>query len=63
MFDTLERRYLIGLAEEFKRHGLTSQETENRIHAEVGYFCTANRIRCAVRFVYDPCDVHSAAIF
>lgn len=63
MFDALERRYLIGLAEEFKGKGLTRLETEKRIHAEVGYFCTANRIRCAVRFVFDPCDVHSAAIF
>ena len=63
MFDTLERRYLIGLAEEFKCSGLTRRETEKRIHADDGQFCTANRIRCAVRFVYDPCDIHSAAIF
>ena len=53
MFDALERRYLLKLALECRRNGLDAAETRHRISARIGAMTGDNRLRCAIRHVFD----------
>ncbi len=54
MFDTLERRYLLKLAFDCRRKGLTPGDTRRIMRQSIGDFTSDNRLRCAVRHVFDP---------
>ncbi|MEL6464193.1 MAG: hypothetical protein AAFQ58_04415 [Pseudomonadota bacterium] len=53
MFDTLERRYLLRLAVECRRKGLSAAETRKVMRRSIGYFTGDNRLNCAVRHVFE----------
>ncbi|MEL6619748.1 MAG: hypothetical protein AAFP16_12780 [Pseudomonadota bacterium] len=53
MFDRLERRYLLKLAHDCRRRGLSAAQTRKTMRASIGAFTGDNRLRCAVRHVFD----------
>ncbi|WP_299298255.1 hypothetical protein [uncultured Tateyamaria sp.] len=53
MFDALERRYLLKLAFDCRRKGFTARETRAVMRNSIGAFTGDNRLRCAVRHVFD----------
>jgi len=53
MFDALERRYLLKLAFDCRRKGLSAAETRKVMRRNIGYFTGDNRLGCAVRHVFD----------
>ncbi|MEO0401992.1 MAG: hypothetical protein AAF214_06420 [Pseudomonadota bacterium] len=53
MFDALERRYLLKLAFECRQKGLGPRETRQTMRNSIGAFTGDNRLRCAVRHVFD----------
>ncbi|WP_299151640.1 hypothetical protein [uncultured Tateyamaria sp.] len=53
MFDALERRYLLKLAFECRRKGLSARQTRITMRNSIGAFTGDNRVRCAVRNVFD----------
>lgn len=53
MFETLERRYLLNLAFDCHRQGLSAQETRRKMRDSIGAFTGDNRLRCAVRHVFE----------
>ncbi|WP_157598833.1 hypothetical protein [Tateyamaria omphalii] len=52
MFDALERRYLLKLAHQCRRQGLSAGETRKIMRRNIGYFTGDNRLTCAVRHVF-----------
>ena len=56
MFDTLERRYLLKLAFDCRRKGLSAAETRKIMRRNIGHFTGDNRLSCAVRHVFDDTD-------
>ena len=52
MFDALERRYLLKLAHQCRRQGLSAVETRKIMRHNIGHFTGDNRLNCAVRHVF-----------
>ncbi|WP_415404613.1 hypothetical protein [Tateyamaria sp. SN3-11] len=52
MFEQTERRYLLKLAFDCRRKGLSAQETRTLMRNSIGAFTGDNRLRCAVRHVF-----------
>ncbi|WP_415919373.1 hypothetical protein [Tateyamaria sp. SN6-1] len=53
MFDALERRYLLKLAFDCRRQGMTARQTRKVMRANIGAFTGDNRLICAVQHVFD----------
>jgi len=53
MFDALERRYLLKLAFDYRRKGLSAAETRKIMRRNIGAFTGDNRLICAVRHVFE----------
>ena len=54
MFDALERRYLLQLAFDCRKKGLSAAETRKVMRQSIGAFSGDNRLRCAVSHVFSP---------
>ncbi|GGX41702.1 hypothetical protein GCM10007385_06580 [Tateyamaria omphalii] len=52
MFDALERRYLLKLAFDCHRKGLSAAETRKIMRRNIGHFTGDNRLTCAIRHVF-----------
>ncbi len=53
MFEETERRYLLNLAYACHQKGLSAPETRKIMRGQIGAFTNDNRLRCAVRHVFD----------
>ncbi|MEL7165228.1 MAG: hypothetical protein AAFY52_09800 [Pseudomonadota bacterium] len=52
MFEELERRYLLRLARDCARRGLSAEATADIMHRKLGSFTCAGRLRCAIAHVF-----------
>lgn len=53
MFEKMERRYLLNLAYDCYRKGLSALETRKIMRDSIGAFTSDNRLRCAVQHVFE----------
>ena len=52
MFDRLERRYLLKLALDCRRKGLSAAETRKTMRDSIGAIASPGRMRCAIRHAF-----------
>ncbi|MEM6758149.1 MAG: hypothetical protein AAF601_01580 [Pseudomonadota bacterium] len=53
MFEELERRYLLRLARDCARQGLSAEATAETMHRKLGSFTCAGRLCCAIAHVFE----------
>ena len=53
MLEKMERRYLLNLAYDCHQKGLSARATRKIMRNSIGAFTNDNRLRCAVRHVFE----------